>query len=58
MLQEVDGMFHHLTDLLFGLLTVPLGRMLGLTVLLEPTGRGDTAHHLLKAGLTFTLSLC
>lgn len=57
MLSQFGDMMYHLSDMLFGLFTVPLGNMLGLKVSLTPTGSGDTTHHLLKLVVVLFASL-
>lgn len=48
MLAHLDTMLYQLAEMPFALLTVPLGKLLGLQVHLAPTGSGDTAHYFIK----------
>lgn len=57
MLLEVSNVLDHVTDTVVSLFTVPLGKIFGLTVILGPTGSGDTAHRFVRVALLATLSL-
>lgn len=57
MLAQIEQVFYQSSEMLAGLMTVPLGKLFGLTVQLQPTGSGDTTHHVLKTGLLIVTSI-